>query len=157
MYPFSFAEIYQLKEKFIDNIFSDELPNQSFQKLDVLQFFKKLLFGGFPPVLGFNDLGDVKRWIRSYLQTIMQRDLKNLANIEAIYEMPRLFKLLATRNSMLLNIADLSRTLGMINVTVGRYLYLLQILFFINLLPAWFSNRGKRLIKSPKVHLSLTP
>lgn len=153
MYPFSFAEIFQSKEKFIENIFLEEMPNQIFQKLDVLQFFKKLLFGGFPPVQGFGDLEDVKRWIRSYLQTIMQRDLKNLSNIEAIYEMPRLFKLLATRSSMLLNVADISRTLGMINVTISRYLYLLETLFFINLLPAWFSNRGKRIIKSPKVHL----
>lgn len=153
MYPFSMGEIYQLKEKFIENIFSEELPIQSFSKLETSQFFKRLLFGGFPPVHEFNNLEDVKRWVRSYLQTIMQRDLKDISNIEAIYEMPRLFKLLATRSGMLLNVADLSRSLGMINVTLTRYLYILETLFFINLLPAWFTNHGKRLIKSPKIHL----
>jgi hypothetical protein len=41
----------------------------------------------------------------------------------------------------------------MVNVTVNRYIRLLETLFFIHLLPAWYTNLGKRIIKAPKLHL----
>ncbi len=153
MFPFSQGELKQKKENFIDNIFKKELPKSTFNKLNINDFYKTLLFGGFPPVQNFTNLDDVKRWISSYLQTILQRDVKDISNIEAIHEFPRLFKLLATRSGMLLNTSDISRSLGMINMTLKRYLHLLEILYFIQLLPAWFTNYGKRIIKSPKLHI----
>ena len=64
-----------------------------------------------------------------------------------------MFKLLATRSGMLLNTSDLSRSLGIVNMTLKRYLKLLEILFFIHLLPSWFINHGKRITKSPKLHV----
>lgn len=156
MFPFSQAELLKKQENFIDNIFKDELPFSFFEKLEKDHFYEILLRGGFPPVQSLQSQKDVYRWIQSYLQAILQRDVKNLANIEGIYEFPRLFKLLATRSGMLLNTSDLSRSLGMVNMTLKRYLYLLETLFFIYLLPAWFTNHGKRLTKSPKIHIGDT-
>ncbi len=49
---------------------------------------------------------------------------------------------------------DISRSLGLVSITLSRYLRLLETLYFIELLPAWYSNLGKRLIKSPKLHFS---
>jgi len=153
LFPFSQSEIHQTQEKFIENIFQDTLPQVSFNKLKIQDFYKTLLVGGFPPVQSFQNIEDVKRWISAYLRTIMQRDVKDIANIEAVREFPRLFKLLATRSAMLYNNSDLSRSLGMVNVTLKRYLNILEILFFIYLLPSWFTNQGKRIIKSPKLHV----
>jgi len=78
--------------------------------------------------------------------------VKDISNVEALKEFPKLFRMLATRSSMLLNVSDISRSLGMINVTLNRYLRLLEILYFIHLLPPWFSNLGKRFTKTPKLH-----
>ncbi|NGX28892.1 MAG: hypothetical protein K940chlam1_01080 [Candidatus Anoxychlamydiales bacterium] len=153
MFPFSQSELHQKQEKFIENIFEDEMPNFSFNKLNIQDFHKMLLFGGFPPVQLFQNTDDVKRWIGSYLKTIMQRDVRNIANIATVHEFPRLFKLLATRSSMLLNKSEISRSLGLVNMTLKRYLHILETLFFIYLLPAWFINHGKRIIKSPKLHI----
>lgn len=112
-----------------------------------------LLKGGFPVVHELSNPQDVDRWVSSYLRTMMERDVRDLANIANLRDLPRLFRLLASRTSNLLNMAELSRTLGMVNMTLSRYVRLLETLYFIYLLPAWHVNKGKRLIKSPKLHL----
>jgi predicted AAA+ superfamily ATPase len=67
--------------------------------------------------------------------------------------MPRLLALLAARTGGLLNISELSRSSGIPNTTLKRYLSLLEATFLLATLPAWSTNVGKRLIKSPKVYL----
>lgn len=153
MYPFSQGELHQTNEHFISQVFNEgPLPTKDL-KLSQDDLIEILLRGGFPAVRTFTDLADIRRWVGAYLQTMMQKDVKDISNIEGIHEFPRLFRLIATRSANLLNISDLSRSLGIVNMTLNRYLKLLETLFFIHLLPAWFTNKGKRLIKSPKVHL----
>lgn len=151
--PFSQGELRGIRESFIETIFGELFTSKIFEPLSFETLLKIFLKGGFPPVRSLQDLKDVKRWFRSYLQTMMERDVRDIANIEGLREFPRLFRLLATRSGMLLNISDLSRSMGMINMTLNRYLRILESLFFIYLLPAWFSNLGKRIIKSPKLHI----
>jgi hypothetical protein len=91
-------------------------------------------------------------WFASYLTTILSRDARDLADIEGLVQLPRLLALLASRVTGLLNEADLARTLGMPHSTLRRYLALLETLFLIAPLPAWFVNVGKRLAKAPRVH-----
>ena len=79
--------------------------------------------------------------------------MRDLANIDGLTDMPRLLSLLAARVGGLLNMSELSRSSGISNSTLKRYLSLLQATFLFQPLPAWSSNRGKRLIKSPKIHL----
>lgn len=151
MYPFSQGELRSVKENFITYVFEEDF---SFQKIDSFsseKVIQTVLRGGFPPVQFLTDFQDINRWVRAYLQTTMERDVRNLANVEGLREFPRLFQLLATRCSQLLNISDISRSLGMNHMTVNRYIRLLETLFFIQLLPAWFSNLGKRIIKTPKI------
>ncbi len=150
MYPFSQGELRRTKEIFISYIFGKNIVSS---KLDPIEdLFEILLRGGFPTVQ-FLEMQNVNRWVHSYLQTIMERDVRDLSNVEGLKEFPKLFQLLATRSAQFLNVADISRSLGMVNVTVNRYIRLLETLFFIYLLPAWYTNLGKRIIKAPKLHL----
>lgn len=153
LFPFSQGEINQHLEHFIPKIFGTSLAYQKYPPLALDAVIEKMLKGGFPVVQQFSNPEDVNRWVRAYLQTLMERDVRDIANVEGLREFPRLFRLLATRSSQLLNISDLSRSLGMVNVTLNRYLRLLETLYFIYLLPGWYSNLGKRIIKSPKLHL----
>ena len=86
----------------------------------------------------------------------MQRDIRDLANIEGLTAMPRLLSLLAARATGLLNFAELSRTSALPQSTLKRYLSLFETTFLVQLLPAWSSNRGKRLVKAPKLLLNDT-
>jgi hypothetical protein len=95
-------------------------------------------------------------WFDSYLQAILYRDVRELARVEQLSEIPNLLHLLATRSASLLNFAELSRTSNLTQTTLKRYFTLLETLFLVYRLPSWERNPGKRLVKSPKVFLSDT-
>ncbi|MFZ2855729.1 MAG: ATP-binding protein [Rhodocyclaceae bacterium] len=112
-----------------------------------------LLSGGFPEALSRNSPRRRAAWFESYLQAILQRDVRELANLEQLTEMPNLIQLLAIRSASLLNFAELSRSVGLPQTTLKRYFSLLEMLFLVFRLPAWERNAGKRLVKAPKVFL----
>lgn len=153
MFPFSQGELRGIKEEFIHRIFADELSPCQFKPFSLDELCEMILRGGFPAVHQVPDLANVNRWVRSYLQTIMERDVRDISDIQGLRDFPRLFQLLATRSAGLLNISDLSRSLGMVNMTLSRYLRLLETLYFIHLVPSWYSNLGKRIVKTPKLHV----
>ncbi len=95
-------------------------------------------------------------WFKSYITTILQRDIRDLANIEGLVDLPRLLSLLAARAGGLLNFAEVSRSIGFAQTTLKRYFALLEMTFLIETLPAWSGSRTKRLVKAPKLYLSDT-
>lgn len=107
--------------------------------------------GGFPEVVDRERAERRRAWFDSYVTTILQRDVRDLANIERLTELPRLLSLLAARAASLLNYSDISRGLGMPQSTLKRYMALLEATFLVQALPPWFGNLGKRLVKSPKL------
>ncbi|HEX4839874.1 MAG TPA: ATP-binding protein [Rhabdochlamydiaceae bacterium] len=151
LYPLSQGELHGSEETFINKVFANSFEIEKVQPLTNL--IEILLQGGFPPVQSLDGASDVQRWFKSYLQTMLERDIVDISNIEGLREIPRLLQLLATRSSMILNAADLSRTLGMVTMTLSRYMSLLEAIFFIHYLPGWYSNLGKRITKSSKLHL----
>lgn len=116
-------------------------------------FIEILLAGGFPEALARSSARRREAWFASYLQAVLQRDVRELANLEQLIEMPNLVQLLAHRSAGLLNFAELSRSSGLAQSTLKRYFSLLETLFLIHRLPAWERNPAKRLVKAPKVFL----
>mgnify|MGYP000355233458 CR=1 FL=1 len=113
---------------------------------------RRVIGGGFPEAVG-REGARRDAWFGSYVTTLLQRDVRDLMQIEGLTELPRLLSLLAARSSALLNASEIARALGLPNSTVRRYLALLEALFLFQPLPAWSTNFGKRLVKSPKAHL----
>lgn len=152
LWPLAQTEINNHEFDLIERLYNGDFANSySFDRDD---FTERLLKGGFPEVLTRNSERRREAWFDSYLLTILQRDVRDLANIEGLSELPKLMQLLAARNGSLLNISELSRTSGIAQTTLRRYLSLLETLFLIRQVPAWSSNLGKRLQKSPKLFLS---
>ena len=85
------------------------------------------------------------------MTTILQREVRDLTNLDALGELPRLLTSAASRTAQLLNYAELARTLSLPQTTLKRYLALLLGTFLVRTLPAWFRNVGKRLAKAPKL------
>lgn len=94
-----------------------------------------------------------RQWYRQYLNAIIQRDVQDIANIRDAEELLRLLKLAAIRTGTLLNISNLAQDLALQRETVSKYITLLERLFLVRTLPAWHRNPGKRLIKTPKIHI----
>jgi predicted AAA+ superfamily ATPase len=97
-----------------------------------------------------------REWFTSYLATVLQRDVRDLARIEDLAALPRLFRVLASRTAGLLSYAGLSRDVGLPQTTLKRYFALLETTFLAQTLPAWHTNLGRRLVKAPKILLTDT-
>lgn len=151
LWPLSQGELHNHEERFIESVFARRLPAyRNIGKTDLISVISR---GGFPEAISRLSTRRKSAWYDSYITTILQRDVRDLANIEGLTEMPRLLRLLATRIGGLFNISEFSRVTGIPNTTLKRYVSLLETTFLLQFLPAWTTNLGKRLIKSPKVYL----
>ena len=150
--PLSQGERQGLREAFIDGVFMRKLPMPRGLR-DKESLARLLVTGGYPEVVARRQEQRQQAWFGAYLTAILQRDVRELANIEGLVELPRLLKLLAARTSGLLNYSELSRSSQMAQSTLKRYIALLETVFLFQPLQAWSANLGKRLIKSPKIHL----
>ncbi|RFO96342.1 ATPase [Rhodoferax lacus] len=117
------------------------------------ELIARLVRGGFPEAAARTTPARREAWFQSYVQAILQRDVRDLAHIEQLTEIPNLLQLLATRSGTLLNLAELSRSARLPQTTLKRYFALLEMLFLVVRLPSWERNASKRLVKAPKVFL----
>lgn len=120
------------------------------------ELIERVTTGGFPPVLARATPRRRRDWLLAYADSLLQRDIRDLANIRSLESVPRLLELAATQTSQLFNANALSAPLELTRPTVREYLALLEKLFLIELLPPWHHNRLKRLMKTPKLHLADT-
>jgi predicted AAA+ superfamily ATPase len=110
-----------------------------------------LLHGGYPEALAHPQARDL--WFSSYIQTYLERDVRAIINIRDLVAFRRFLALLASRHGQILNKTDLAAPLGVSVPTVGDWLRVLEITGQVILVPPYFENLGKRLIKSPKIYL----
>jgi predicted AAA+ superfamily ATPase len=115
---------------------------------------ERVFVGGYPEALARATPAARTRWFDGYLTTLVQRDVKDLAEIEGVIQIPRLLATLAARAGSPLNFADMGRSLGMNQMTVKRYLALFDALYLTVGLPPWSDNLGKRLVKTAKLYLN---
>lgn len=155
--PLSQGEITGQQEVFIDALFAQrfKLPGKPLPE-DRSALFARIRTGGYPEVVARKAEARQRAWFKSYITTILQRDIRDLANIEGLVDLPRLLALLAARAGGLLNFAEVSRSSGFAQTTLKRYFALLEATFLVETLPAWSGSRTKRLVKAPKVFLGDT-
>ena len=112
----------------------------------------RLVAGGYPEPLTRSQ-PRARQWHRQYLRAIIERDIKDVAQIRDGEHLARLLELLALRTATLLNVSGPARDLGLYRRTVADYVVLLGRLFLVRRLPAWHRNQARRLIKTPKIHV----
>jgi len=109
-----------------------------------------LLHGGFPEVMARPNAREL--WFASYLQTYLERDVRAITNVRDLVTFRRFLALLASRHGQVLNKTDLAAPLGVSVPTIGGWLQILEATGEIVIVPPYYENLGKRLIKSPKVY-----
>ncbi len=154
LYPLAQNEISGNTKNLIDELSKEKFNLNSIFASDSL--IDKVISGGFPEMLTRKDRKRQKVWFSSYITTILQRDVKDIANIEKLTDLPRLLSLFASRAGTLLNYAEFSRSSAIPQTTLKRYISLFEAIFMIHILPAWSGNLSKRLIKTPKLYLNDT-
>ena len=109
-----------------------------------------VLHGGFPEVLARPKSRGL--WFASYLQTYLERDVRAITNIRDLVTFRRFLALLASRHGQILNKTDLAAPLGVSVPTISEWLHILEVTGQVMVVPPYFENFGKRIIKSPKIY-----
>jgi predicted AAA+ superfamily ATPase len=151
--PLSQGELRGSRESFVDWAFGQEAPPPLSARRAAYDLAETIVAGGYPEAIARPDPARRAAWHDAYLSAVLQRDVRDLANIQGLTDVPRLLALLAARQSGLLNVSDVARGCGLPVSSVQRYVSLLQTVFLFEPLPAWFVNLEKRITKAPKTHL----
>lgn len=117
-----------------------------------ISLIKAIKVASFPEILQF-DNEKRRTWFDGYITTILQRDVRQLAELERISVLPHMIQVLATRTGGLMNDSDISREVGLNSVTGKFYRNILKMMFLTFDVKPWHRNIGKRLVKSPKGYL----
>lgn len=153
LWPFSQGEMVNKKENFIDRIFNQELILMSQSIICQKNLIARIVQGGYPEILQRKQNKRRYAWYRSYIDTILKRDIRDISDIQGLTDLPRLLQLLTTRVGSLVNFAEISRSSKIPQSTLKRYLTMLQTVFLLQFIPAWTANLSKRLIRSSKLIL----
>ena len=100
---------------------------------------------------GVYETGFQTEWLEGYVQTYLERDLRQLSAVDNLVDFRRLMQMAAAKTGSILNISSVANDAAIATATAGRYLNLLETSFQTQRIPAYAVNRGKRLIKSPKL------
>jgi uncharacterized protein len=150
-WPLSQGELSGVRETFVDRVMAGEAPEG--EKSGRGDLAERIVRGGYPEAASRSAPRRRRAWVDSYITAILQRDVRELAHIDRLSEIPRLLSLLAARVGALANNAELSRSAGVPNSTLVRYMAMLRATFLLQPLPAWSRNLSKRLVRSAKTYL----
>ncbi len=151
MLPLSRAEIIGAQPTFLDRIFAGALESdkQAIVGDDLVQL---ALMGGFPEAIARDTERRRQDWARSYLTSVLTRDLREIAEIEKLTELPKFVRLLAEHSGKLVNYSQAGSSINVSYKTGQRYVALLEQVFLVATLQPWFTNSLKRIAKTPKLH-----
>jgi predicted AAA+ superfamily ATPase len=153
LWPFSQGELNGTPEGFVDACFGTP-EALSTVMVEWPEFLERVVRGGYPEVVQRSQADRRRAWWEAYLKTLLERDVRDLANIEGLHELPRLLSILAARTGGLQNFAEVGRLAGISTSTLKRYVALLRAMYLHLEIPGWHRNLEKRLIKAPKTYLN---
>ena len=140
---------------FIGSLFEDNFPIQQKERLGI-GLVERIVSGGYPPALARNTGRRRANWYRNYIDSQVQRDIGDVSRIRSLDVLPRLLTIAATQTAQLFNISRLAAPFQLSRPTIGEYITLLEHAYLLERLPSWQGNRGKRLVKTPKLHIGDT-
>lgn len=112
----------------------------------------QVLAGGYPEMRLRPNLARKQAWARAYLTTLVERDIRDVAQIDQVKQVPQLLRIAAHLSGQMVNLTQIGGQLGLNAKTVDKYISILETLFLVRRLPAWSQHELGRLMKTPKLH-----
>ena len=152
LFPLSYFELNGSSENIIDMLFSGEIKSFNFKKMSYEKMIEQITTGGFPSVQG-KSARSQESWFESYIEARIEKDLSLVKKIsqENKSEINKLLRILASMTSNLLKYSSLAKHLNIKDMTVKSDIEILEALFLVKRINPYFTNRGKREIKAPKI------
>ncbi len=155
LHPLSQSELADSRTSLLESLFGDGFP---VRRLDATasDLTQRVVAGGFPAALALRSDSRRAAWYRDYVETQIQRDVRDLSRIRSLEALPRLLALAASHTARLINFTELAGSFQLTRQTIHDYVTVLERVFLIERLPPWHSNRLSRLVKTPKLHIGDT-
>jgi predicted AAA+ superfamily ATPase len=152
LYPLSRSELLRSKRTlFIDKIFQGEVP-QPAEPIQHDALIRLTSQGGYPEALARRTEKRRQDWYRAYLESIIERDVPEIAALSKPGQIPKLLQIAAQFASRLTNLSEIGRSVALDHKTTDSYLQVLEQLFLVRRLQPWLRNELSRLVKTPKLH-----
>lgn len=148
--PLAHSELLRRRPRFLDHAFKGKLGSVTSPVVGA-DLVELVVSGGYPDLLA-RAPARRSQWARDYTRAVITRDVRDIADVAHLDDMPRLMRALAHHAGQLLNFAELGGQLGLDAKTARRYLGILEQVYLVRRLEPWFTNRLKRMIKTPKLH-----
>lgn len=153
LWPFSAAELAGgTNENFVDRLLLGEPPELTGAPLGRGAYAERITRGGYPEAQGRSPR-NLRSFFTSYLSSIVERDVGDVANLRTPDALDRLLHVIAARTGGLLSFQGMGRDLGLDKNTVHAYTRALENLFLVRALKPWHVNLGARQIKRPKLYV----
>lgn len=153
LWPLSAAELAAGAPKnFVDRLLLGAPPELDDAGLGRRAYAERLVRGGYPEAQERSPRG-LRSFFSSYLSSIVERDVADVANLRAPDAVERLLHVIAARTGGLMSFQGMGRDLGLDKNTVHSYTQALENLFLVRTLKPWHVNLGSRQIKSPKLYI----
>jgi predicted AAA+ superfamily ATPase len=156
LHPLAQAEIAREESDFLSMLFKGEFKTGTVGRRLGRELAERMTAGGYPAALMRTASRRRVAWYRDYSDTLVQRDIRDLARINPMEGLSRLLTLAAGQTAQLMNVSDLAAPFQVSRPTMRQYLTLLSRIFLLEELSPWYSNRLSRLIKTPKLHMGDT-
>lgn len=152
LWPFSQGELSGVQEGFIDALLRGKFPRLTEAPVGRRAIAKMLVTGGYPALQGRSLRGRV-RFFSSYLASILDRDLQDVASVRSVESVARLLRVVAARSASLASFHGMGSELEVDAGTVRNHARILEDLFLIRRLNPWHANLGARHVKTAKLHV----
>ena len=148
--PLSQSEMHGTSTNWLDSAFAGVLPQVSAPLVgDAL--VEAVLRGGYPEAVSRTTPRRRTAWARQYIDAIIQRDVRDVASIDRLDQLPRFLRALAQVCGQLCNYSQLGTQVGLDHKTAARYMGVFEQMYLLKRVEVWAGNRLSRMVKTPKL------
>lgn len=148
--PLSQSELHGMQCNWIDDAFAGHLPEVT-TPLMGSELIEAVLRGGYPEAVARTTPRRRTAWARQYVDALLQRDVRDVAGIDRLDQLPRFLQALAEVSGQLCNYSQLAGQIGLDGKTAARYTGVFEHMYLLNRMPSWTRNRLSRVVKAPKL------
>jgi predicted AAA+ superfamily ATPase len=148
--PLSQSEIENRPANWIDRVFTGKILTANPPVLGS-NLVERVLRGGYPEAVARPTEKRRTAWARQYINAILQRDVRDVAEIDKIDQLPRFLGALAQTAGQMCNYSELGGQVGLDGKTVSRYISVFEQMYLLKRIDVWARNRLKRVVKTPKL------
>lgn len=148
--PLSQGEMHSASANWLDMAFAGCLPKVIWPLVDA-DLVDAVLRGGYPEAVARVTQRRRTAWARQYIDALIQRDVRDVAGIDRLDQLPRFLRALAQVSGQMCNYSQLGGTVGLDHKTAARYVGVFEHMYLLKRIDVWARNRLSRVVKTPKV------